>query len=215
MSYDHFYKQIKDAFGPEPEKVLTDHIHLLDRSRTILDVGAGQGRHAIYLARKGFSVDAIEPSGEGIAAITQKMEAENLDIRICQTTIEDFSPGAAAYSGILLFGMLQILSRESITHLIDRIDKWTKRDSFIFITAWSIDDPTYARHKEVRAPVGKHSFQVNNGRDDYQTYLEKDEILDLFMHCNVVYHWEGMGPVHRHGTSPAERHARVVAVFRR
>ena len=215
MSYDDFYKQIKDVFGREPEKVLTDHIHLFDRSRTILDVGAGQGRHAVYLAKKGFSVDAIEPSGEGVAVIKRQAEAEKLDIRISQTTIEDFSPTVAVYSGVLLFGILQILSREAIARLIDRIDEWTRRDSLIFITAWSVDDSTYKRHKEVRAPVGKHSFHINNGRDDYQTYLEKDEILELFMHCKPVFHWEGMGPVHRHGTGPAERHARVIAVFRR
>jgi hypothetical protein len=30
-----------------------------------------------------------------------------------------------------------------------------------------------------------------------------------------LHHWEGMGPEHRHGDSPMERHAMTEVVFQR
>jgi hypothetical protein len=59
--------------------------------------------------------------------------------------------------------------------------------------------------------IGKHSF--GDGQGNLRTYLEAGQILDLFVDYRVVHHWEGLGPEHRHGDGPLERHALIEAVF--
>ena len=47
------------------------------------------------------------------------------------------------------------------------------------------------------------------------TFLEPGEIVDLFRFLEVVDHQEFLGPEHRHGDGPPERHGRAEAVLRR
>jgi SAM-dependent methyltransferase len=63
-SFDAAYSSSDRYFGDGPEKLLTEYSGILDPGRPVLDVGAGQGRNALYLAGAGFEVDAIDPSGE-------------------------------------------------------------------------------------------------------------------------------------------------------
>ena len=60
--------------------------------------------------------------------------------------------------------------------------------------------------------LGIRSFRSPDG-DKYRLFLEKDEVLSLFFRWQPVHHWEGLGPVHRHGDGPAERHGEVEVVL--
>ena len=82
---------------------------------------------------------------------------------------ETFSPPADSYSGILLLGLIPVLSRQSFT----------------------------------------------DGPGKVRTYLEVGEILECFRGHEVIHHWEGTGPLHRHGDGPPERHELFEAVLRR
>lgn len=60
--YDGMYRNYPNFFGPEPDRRLTEHHQLLDKSKPVLDLGAGQGRYALFLAPRGYRVDVVEPS---------------------------------------------------------------------------------------------------------------------------------------------------------
>jgi SAM-dependent methyltransferase len=62
----------------------------------VLDLGAGVGRHALALARKGFAVAALDAAPEGIAEITRIAGAEGLpvDARTGRMTDLPFADGA-------------------------------------------------------------------------------------------------------------------------
>jgi len=92
MRYDEVYCKTKSYFGAEPEPLLKHHRHLLDKSHRILDIGAGQGRHALFLAREGFKVDAIDSSKVAIETVSAMAAKENLDIRTYQSSFETFEP---------------------------------------------------------------------------------------------------------------------------
>ena len=66
--FDSIYRRSANYFGDQPDRILVDHIGLIDRRRPALDVGAGQGRNAMFLAEHGTRVDAIDPSAEAVAA---------------------------------------------------------------------------------------------------------------------------------------------------
>jgi hypothetical protein len=60
--------------------------------------------------------------------------------------------------------------------------------------------------------IGKNSFSDGS---KIRTYLEENEILDLFSEWDRVYHLEGYGPEHRHGDGPLERHFVIDGIFRK
>jgi hypothetical protein len=96
------------------------------------------------------------------------------------------------------------LDRDSIHTLIDSINQWTQKGSLIFITAFSTNDATFKKYSTGWKKIGKNSFSDNN--DNYRTFLEPNEVVELFKDYKVLYHWEGLGPKHQHGNSPIEQH---------
>jgi cyclopropane fatty-acyl-phospholipid synthase-like methyltransferase len=212
MFYDDVYSKHDDYFGSEPNSLLLDYYHLLDKRMPVLDIGAGQGRHAVFLARNGFSVDAIERSGVAAEALRAVGGKENLPMNVYESDFEDFAAGPQSYSAILIFGLIQELSRESIDLLVEKILSWIKPQGLVFATAHTVDDPTFEKSSRGER-IGKNSFRDPDG--NIYTYLESNELISLFCDFEVVYHNEGLGPLHHHGDAPPERHATVKAVLRK
>ncbi len=214
MPFDEFYKANKNAFGSEPERILIDHAHHLEPSLPVLDLGAGQGRNSIYLARRGFDVVAVDPSKAALDGVYRYSCEQNLSIQIQHCDFKGFSPQEKYFSGILLIGLIQILSWDEISDLMECITRWTRQGSLVFTTAFSTDDPAFGTKTKQWIEAGRNSFIIDK-TGTVRTYLEKNEILDLFLDWEVFYHWEGMGEKHKHGTGPEECHGMIEAVFRR
>jgi len=211
--WDYAYSETNDYFGEQPTPILCDYHDQLDPTRPVLDIGTGQGRNAVFLARAGVAVDAVDPSAVAIELVADRAAQEGLPVRCTQCGIEDFKPDVASYGGVLCFGLIQILPWESIAMLLANIDRWTTPGSLVFLTAWTKQDPSYARCTARWQAIGRHSF--DNGEGVVRTYLEENQILDLFPGYAVVHHWEGLGPAHRHGDGPLERHGHIDAVLRK
>lgn len=192
--------------------MLLRHADALDPALPVLDIGAGQGRNALVLARRGLRVDAIDPSAVAARTLDDLARAEDLPLTAHHCPVESFS-GAGPYGGILIFGLIQLLSWEGIAHLVGRVTAWSVPGTHVFITAFGDSDPLVARWKHRGHEIGHNSFADDTG--DIRTFLEPRQILEIFDAFDVVEHREGPGPVHRHGDGPPEQHAMVEAVFRR
>ena len=213
MKYDEAYRNTEHVFGREPEVILKAYHTSLDPARPVLDIGSGQGRHTLFLARRGFTVDAVDPSRAGIDSVAGRAAAEQLPVSTHHCTIDRFQAGGGVYSGVLLLGLIQELPREALPVLVLKIDRLLHPGGLLFVTAFSIEDPAYQTHAAGWQRIGRHSFQNKEGA--IRTYLEPDEILDLFPRYEVIYHKEELGPEHRHGDGPPERHFRIEFVGRK
>jgi cyclopropane fatty-acyl-phospholipid synthase-like methyltransferase len=213
MLYDETYANTKNNFGAEPEPVLKNHYHRMDKSKHVLDIGAGQGRNAFFLAREGFTIDAIDPSRVATETMSAIAARERLPVHAHQCSFEEFVPQVDFYSGILIFGVIQILPWEGIDRLCEKVKQWTHKGSLVFITGFTVTDASYPRYAQGGKTIGKNSFVDQRG--NLRTYLEAGEILDLFRDYEVIHHWEGVGPEHRHGDGPMERHAVTEVVLQR
>jgi cyclopropane fatty-acyl-phospholipid synthase-like methyltransferase len=213
MGYDEAYRKTEDYFGPGATSLLMKHHHLISKARPVLDIGAGQGRNTLLLARNRFMVDAIDPSQAAIDTIDEIVAKERIPVRTYCCGHEDFAPEADSYSAILIFGLIQILTRESIDLLLEQVRAWTDKGSLVFTTAFTTADPRYPEHRENCRSIGTNSFLDEDG--NIFTYLEPDETKKLFSEYEVIHHWEGMSPRHRHGDGPMEQHGMVEAIFQR
>jgi tellurite methyltransferase len=213
ISYDEIYSQSDNVFGENPEKILTDFAEKIRPKKKVLDIGAGEGRNALYLAGKGFAVDALEPSAVAARKIAKEIDKKNFEIKIFDEGFESFNTPQGLYSAVLVFGLIQILRRDEINLLVSKINSWTEAGGLIFVTAFSTKDSSFNRLKNKWAEVGKNSFKDSSG--NIRTYLEPGEILDIFNKFQVLFHSEHLGPKHRHGDGGLEQHEMIEFVGRK
>lgn len=212
MSYDEDYQKTKNLFGEQPEKILVNYADQIRSSLSTLDIGTGQGRNALYLAEKGSTVIAIDPSAVAIAETKRRAKETGLDIE-CQTvTFEKFESTDDSCSAILLFGLIQILTVDQIKKTLEKTGRLLAPEGLLFVTAFTVEDDRYPIHSHWKT-IGRNSFKSEKGV--IRTYLERGELTDLLTEYEPLHYWEGIGPEHRHGDSPPERHAMVEGVFKR
>ncbi|MFZ5981784.1 MAG: methyltransferase domain-containing protein [Candidatus Zixiibacteriota bacterium] len=213
MSYDSAYGQTDNYFGKNASRILVEYWQSLGKKRPVLDIGAGQGRNTLFLARQGLIVDAIDPSIVAIETIANIVAEENLPVSTCQCGFESFVPLTDFYSGILIFGLIQVLPREEISHLVRLVETWTSAGSLIFVSAFTVEDSGYERYKKNAKEIGRNSFIDQQG--NAHTYMEPGEVRELFGRYQALCYREELGPLHRHGDGDPERHAEVLAVFKK
>ncbi len=210
--FDSLYQTTGAAFGSQPEEILTSRVDLLPLGGRVLDVGAGQGRNALFLGRRGFAVDAIDPSTLAVEHLRRTAARERLPLAVECCRFEDYRPRYGGYAAVLVFGLLPILEHSEIGVLRSKIEAWGAAGTLVFLTAFSTADPGYAATAARGEEIGRHSFRSPGG--EIRTYFEPGEVTRLFAGHEMVHHWEGLGPEHRHGDGPLHRHGWVEIVVR-
>jgi 2-polyprenyl-3-methyl-5-hydroxy-6-metoxy-1,4-benzoquinol methylase len=78
VTYDKYY-QTENLFG-EPYTELIEFFTDYPKKGKVLDLGCGQGRDAVALARLGYSVTGIDNSNVGIEQMNQIGQDERIDV---------------------------------------------------------------------------------------------------------------------------------------
>lgn len=93
---DYFY-------GTKANEFLASNISLLKNHKKLLCLGEGEGRNAIFFAKNGFEVSAIDASNLGLEKLQNRAIEEKLDIKtICMdlndwTVLEKYDVIVASY----------------------------------------------------------------------------------------------------------------------
>lgn len=93
---DYFY-------GTKPNEFLASNISLLKNHKKLLCLGEGEGRNAIFFAKNGFEVSAIDASNLGLEKLQNRAIEEKLNIKtICMdlnfwTVLEKYDVIVASY----------------------------------------------------------------------------------------------------------------------
>lgn len=210
--YNQRYSKSLAAFGEQADEILTQYYHLISNASPVLDVGAGQGRNCLFLAEKGYGVEALEPSPVGLKQIVKAAEKESLPIHLTLGDLDSFEKKCDSYAAVLLCGIIQILKQEQVDKLLNDLKDWTATGSLIFITAFSVKEPSYEKHKTDDKELSPNCFEDESGF--IRHYLEENEILRMFEGCEVIHHREYITDEHHHGDGDLHRHAKIEAIFK-
>jgi 2-polyprenyl-3-methyl-5-hydroxy-6-metoxy-1,4-benzoquinol methylase len=90
------------AFGKEPNPFLKKHIRLLPRGKA-LDMAAGEGRNAVFLAQNGFEVDALDISEKGLKKAQKLAQGRGVKINTFLVDLDQYQIGKERYDLIANF----------------------------------------------------------------------------------------------------------------
>ena len=109
---DYFKDDSTFLFGSNPNKTIIEYEHLFQKEWNILDVGCGDGKNAIQLAKQGFEhIDAFDISETAIEKVNRLCSKSNLKINTSVTPISDFK-FEKKYDLMLSFGVFHFISKE-------------------------------------------------------------------------------------------------------
>ena len=94
MSQQEFWnsKFSRDGYlyGLKPNSFIASKVKLFKRAGKVLCLGEGEGRNAIFLAKRGFEVTAIDASDIGLSKLEQRAKEEGLNIKTICLDLNDW-----------------------------------------------------------------------------------------------------------------------------
>ena len=118
-----FEKTEKSSFG-EPVKSVEQLAELIPPG-SVLDLGSGDGRNALYLAKKGFEVKAVDLSEAGIAKLNRLAKEAGL---VVQTEVADASTYMidSDYDAFVIVLLFQFLNEKDSLRFLNEMKAHTK-----------------------------------------------------------------------------------------
>lgn len=176
------YKKSNCLWGLKPNKYVTQ-IPKIIKSGKVLDVGVGEGRNALFLAKQGFEVAGIDISKEAVNKFLKFAKKENLDVRGIVSDIVDFK-FEAKYDIIICVATLHLVSKEKVIETIKKIKNYTKNKGINLLTVFTKKDTGYKEYPNL------YFFDENELRELYKDW----QILEY----NNYVKEESHGKPHKH-----------------
>jgi len=90
------YREVDRLWSPEPNAVLAELAAELPAGRA-LDLGAGEGRNGLWLAKRGWRVTALDVSEAALARAAQRAGEEGVDLECVEADWREYRPAASSF----------------------------------------------------------------------------------------------------------------------
>jgi tellurite methyltransferase len=171
-NYERLYGKTPDAssYG-KPTDLVTKIADVLPQGK-VLDLGAGDGRQALYLAARGFEVTAIDLSE---AALEKLQRLANLQKLQVTTELADLNYWSiyGEYDAIIAIAILQHLKHDSALRILNEMKVHTKRGGINAITTFTKNGDRYL---------------VDQGEDPEAFYPEDNWLQEFYSDWHISEH---------------------------
>jgi 2-polyprenyl-3-methyl-5-hydroxy-6-metoxy-1,4-benzoquinol methylase len=166
--WDKRFGKEEFALGKDPNPFLKKHIRLLPKGRA-LDIAAGEGKNAVFLAQQGFEVDAVDISQKGLKKAQKLAREKGVKISTSLIDLDQYPIGKEQYDLIADFYFLK-------RRLVSRIKKGLKRGGKVIFETYLIE----------------HRTLGTGGPKQTKYFLKPNELLGLFKDFRVLFYREGI-----------------------
>lgn len=123
-------------YGTKPNNFIEQNSHLLEKNSKILCLGEGEGRNALFLAKQGFDVEALDASDVGLKKLQKRALEEDVAITIRHTLIENWQP-IRKYDAIVstFMHLPRVMQKEMFIKTLDAL----RENGYFIAEFFSID----------------------------------------------------------------------------
>ena len=166
--WDMKYLERKPDLNQGSNTILKKYLRILPKGRA-LDLAAGEGRNALFLAENGFEAEAVDVSPVAITRVRKSAKVRGVKVKAVVADLDTYRIPPGHYDVILNFYFLD-------RHLIPRIRKGLKKGGMVVFE-------TYTAEQKKLGTGGP-------GQDKY--VLKPNELLRLFRGFHVLFYREGV-----------------------
>lgn len=166
--WDERFKGREFAFGKEANPFLRRHIRLLPKGKA-LDIAAGEGRNAVFLAQHGFDVDVVDISEMGLKKARKLAQEMGVKIHTVLSDLDTYQIEKERYDLIADFYFLR-------RSLIPKIKKGLKKGGRVIFETYILE----------------HRNLATSGPKQAKYFLKPNELLKLFNGFRVLRYREGI-----------------------
>ncbi len=138
------------VFGKEPVQYLVDQLPKLPKGRA-LDLAMGEGRNAVYMAKKGFNVEGVDISEVAIRKAKRLAQENGVRIRTIAKNINKYQIEEDSYDVILDFYFLN-------RNMIEGMKKGLKKGGVIILENYTVEHLKYDKTQEKEYLLNRYKY---------------------------------------------------------
>ncbi len=166
--WDKRYRERKSDLNRGPNSLLKKSLRFLPKGKA-LDLAAGEGRNAVFLAEHGFEAEAVDISPVAINRARKLAKARGVRIEAIAADLDTYRLRPGRYDLVLNFYFLD-------RRLIPRLKKGLKKGGVVVLETYTTEQ------KKLGAGGAGQSHYV----------LKPNELLHLFRGFHVLFYREGV-----------------------
>lgn len=129
--WDARYRERPSVWGRPPNRFVTEHLTGLDPG-TAIDLAAGEGRNAVWLAERGWSVIAVDFSPVAIEKAAQMAAASHVELDLVVGDARTWEPAEPV--DLVVVAYLQIPDPDRAA-VVQRSARWVRPGGSYFLIA--------------------------------------------------------------------------------
>jgi tellurite methyltransferase len=174
--YDKMYAEGQKVFGRgQAEPTIVERIPEFATSGKVLDIGAGQGRNALFLARNGFQVTAIDLSSVGLAQIEEAAHLHRLQVSTLLASVGDDELPIENANVVIFSFMLHHVEDEKVRSVIAEFKKRAPVGALHAIMAFTTNGDFYRNRKSQKFFYPKPG-ELKSMYADWEILIEKEKV---------------------------------------
>jgi SAM-dependent methyltransferase len=166
--WDQRFKGKDFALGKKANLFLRRHVALLPKGKA-LDLAAGEGRNAVFLAQHGLDVDAVDISEIGLKKAHQLAGRRRVGVHTILADLDTYQIQKGQYDLITNF---YFLNRK----LIPKMKGGLKKGGVVIFETYLLD------HRKLHT----------GGPKNPKYFLKPNELLELFKEFRILFYREGI-----------------------
>lgn len=186
-SYDEEYSKDELLWGIEPSVVAKEVLNHRQKG-SVLDVGMGEGRDALFLAEKGFQVTGVDLSEIAVKKCLKLAKEKKLSVEALIGDFLDYYPDNR-FDIIISNSTLHLMEKDSVRRAVVKMKKMTRKNGLNIIAVFTKKDSSSVPYK-----------------------FEKDELKLFYKDWKVLEYKEFSTPLQKHGSSDEHKHEIVLIV---
>lgn len=132
--WDERYSAEGYAYGTQPNKFLEENVSHIPKGK-VLSLAEGEGRNAVFLARQGYSVTAVDASIVGLNKARKLAEENGVMVELIHADLADYDLGENKWDGIVsIFCPLPSSLRKQ---LYKKVEAGLKRNGVFLLEAYT------------------------------------------------------------------------------
>lgn len=168
--WDEKYSRPTFVFGKSPAQFLAENYQYIPFEGTVMDMGMGEGRNAVFLAQKGYKVTGIDISSVAVKKAYLLAQEFGVKIKGVVASLQDYKIAPGSFDAIVCFYYVD-------RSLVEKIKSWLKPGGILIYEAYT-----------TREKSKKKRDSTSDG-----DYLKEQELLRLFSGMRVLKYEE---PLH-------------------